>query len=229
MPSQFLKKSDSTRQRLITSAIALFNDHDIASVSIADIARSADLTSQAVYRYFSDKHEFMLQALQYDLDEVLHEVEKDIYGNPLPALTGEIWRSLQQSLIRHKFVNKVILTREPQVLETLLNSTLLARVGQLMVDEIVTGQELGITRPDVDIARLAESFRFLLANVLTPLLCENKYNSPEWLAASHFLLASVFYPIPDLTSPEAIVQFEEKCSKIGAEMVTRRQQLPQQT
>lgn len=221
MPNGLQKKSDSTRLRLIESAIDLLGAHDIASVSITDIARSAEVSSQAVYRYYSDKSELVMEAFRIDLANVVGELEESVKGHPLPALTGQIWRNLMDIMQHHTFANKCIVSREKIYLDALASSPEIAGIRKMMHKEIAIGQELGITRQDVDMTKLSNSFGFLFANVLMPMICEGKYNSPEWLSASHFLLASIFYPIPDFSTPEHIAQFEAQCARIGAEIASR--------
>jgi AcrR family transcriptional regulator len=54
------RKKAQTRERIADVAAGLFAKHTYEAVSIADVARAADVSDQTVYNYFSAKQELVL-------------------------------------------------------------------------------------------------------------------------------------------------------------------------
>lgn len=54
------RKKKETRQRIADAAAHLFAEHGFDAVSIAEVARAADVSEQTVYNYFPAKHDLAL-------------------------------------------------------------------------------------------------------------------------------------------------------------------------
>ena len=59
-PSLRARKKAETRERIADTAAALFSEHGYDAVSMADVARVADVSVQTAYNYFPSKHELVL-------------------------------------------------------------------------------------------------------------------------------------------------------------------------
>ncbi|ATQ30209.1 TetR/AcrR family transcriptional regulator [Rhodococcus ruber] len=57
-------KGRGTRQRLLSAATDLFDQHGYAGVRVSDITEAAGLSPGAFYRYFTDRRELMLVLLE---------------------------------------------------------------------------------------------------------------------------------------------------------------------
>jgi len=57
-----------------------------------------------------------------------------------------------------------------------------------------------------------------MLKMLLPLVFNGKYNSPEWLAVSSLVSATIFQPMPDLSSPESIAALEADMAALAAKM-----------
>lgn len=60
-----MSKGERTRQRIVEAAAELFNAQGFSGVSIADVAKSAELEKGSLYNHFSGKEELALASLEY--------------------------------------------------------------------------------------------------------------------------------------------------------------------
>lgn len=75
------RKKAQTRERLADVAAALFAEHGYDAVSIADVARSADVSDQTVYNYFPAKHDLVLdraEEIRLRYDRLVRERAADV-------------------------------------------------------------------------------------------------------------------------------------------------------
>lgn len=82
-----MSKGDETRQRIITNAAAIFNQHGFEGGSISELMKATGLKKGGIYRHFSSKEELAAEAFHYawkaatqarmhDLAEVPNSVDK---------------------------------------------------------------------------------------------------------------------------------------------------------
>lgn len=82
-----MSKGDETRQRIIASAAAIFNQHGFEGGSVAELMKATGLQKGGIYRHFSSKEELAAEAFDYawqaatdarmhDLDELPNSVDK---------------------------------------------------------------------------------------------------------------------------------------------------------
>jgi TetR/AcrR family transcriptional repressor of nem operon len=82
-----MNKGSQTRQRIIESAAAVFNQHGFEGASMSELMKATGLEKGGIYRHFSSKEELAAEAFQYawktatdarthDLDEVSNSVDK---------------------------------------------------------------------------------------------------------------------------------------------------------
>lgn len=101
------KKVEETRKRILDSTVELLEDGNPAAVRMADIARRAGITRQALYLHFSTRAELLIAAVQYvdtryDVDALLAPSREatdglerldlfiEAWGNFLPRVRGII-------------------------------------------------------------------------------------------------------------------------------------------
>ncbi|WP_052668600.1 TetR/AcrR family transcriptional regulator [Nitriliruptor alkaliphilus] len=76
---------ESTRDRLLRAASALFARHGFRGVGIRDIASGADVSGAAIYKHFKNKQEILAELLvgisEYLLDNAL-ELQQEHKGRP---------------------------------------------------------------------------------------------------------------------------------------------------
>lgn len=82
-----MSKGDTTRQRIVSEAAALFNKQGFAGSSMADLMEATGLEKGGIYRHFSSKEEVAAEAFDYawqaatdarmhDLDSVPNSVDR---------------------------------------------------------------------------------------------------------------------------------------------------------
>ena len=210
-----IRKSDATRAKIIDNAIKVFALNDFKDVSITSIAKDLDIAPQGIYRYFKDKSEIFSAALAHDIDTLQNQLIMGIQDEPLPYLTGVIWRNYANLVTNHPFAIKEVSRHSPESIAILSNLESTANIFRLIESEITVAQQSSIIRPDLNIPNAINSGKYFFANVLAPLLYEEKYGGVEWVSAMQVLLGSMFYPIPDVSSNEKVQAFEAKLTQLA--------------
>jgi len=182
-------------------------------VTFAEIARLAEITPQAIYRYFPQKKDLHLAAIGYDFELLMRSVLEKMDPKKLPSLSGQLWEHFAEQSKNHPLASRAIVSRRGPILDHIdrLDSTtdLVAHLSA----ELEIAQRLGLVRTDLPLTNIAKSLkRYLVFNNL-PLLLEGKFNAPEWYEVTNVILAVLFYPFPDLAVPQALNEFR---AKIGA-------------
>ena len=86
-----MSKGEQTRQRIVDTALALFEERGYAETTLRDIAEAAEISIGLTYRYFRRKEELVLALYEQLSAEVAAKVK-------LPAGTvGERWAALERT------------------------------------------------------------------------------------------------------------------------------------
>lgn len=67
--------SELRRHAILTAACQEFHERSVKSVSMADIARRAEIGKSTIYEYFSSKEDLIRQAGRWLLENYTHQVE----------------------------------------------------------------------------------------------------------------------------------------------------------
>lgn len=84
------RKKTQTRQHIADTAALLFAAHGYDQVSIADVARAAEVSDQTVYNYFPDKHDLVLDRAE----EFRDRLSLAITGRPAGTSPAHALRAL---------------------------------------------------------------------------------------------------------------------------------------
>lgn len=213
-------KAAATRCRLLAFAITAFADREFHTVSIAEISREAGLTPQAVYRYFKGKDELFRAALEHDVETLQNSVLSDIAEIPLPTLTGHVWRVYSSRIDAHPLARKVITSRDHDMLEFISRLPSTRALFDRINTELTAAQRHDVIRTDINVDLIMESAKYLFSFVSLPLLCDGKYNAPEWLRVTYLFTSAIFYPMPDLQQPGGLDEINAKMADLAEKMVT---------
>lgn len=200
--------------RIIRSAIHAFSAADFKDVSLAAIAEGVGLVPQAFYRYFANKSELFEAAWIFDVDEIHHEVLAKLAPLALPSLTGDFWKTYQASVESHPLAKKVMASRQSDLLDKFASLVSTAELMKKIESDLVEGQRLGILRQDQNFSAGMRGAGYLTTHVLMPLIFEGKYMGADWQDAVSVLVGNMFYPIPDLSTPENVDALERKMSRL---------------
>lgn len=72
-----------TKEQIMTTALDLFSQYGIKSVSMDDIARNMSISKRTIYEFFDDKENLLLEAIRYynnGMRNTLEELEKGPYS-----------------------------------------------------------------------------------------------------------------------------------------------------
>lgn len=81
-----MKRADITRNKIISSAISLFNTQGYRATSLSDITRSTGLTKGAIYGNFQNKDAVAVAAFEYAVEKVLSDLRIRIRKSPTAPL-----------------------------------------------------------------------------------------------------------------------------------------------
>jgi AcrR family transcriptional regulator len=79
------RKKQQTRQLIAETARRLFGEHGFERVTVAEIARSAEVSEQTVFNYFPTKEDLVYWRLQSFEDELLGTIRERSPGEPALA------------------------------------------------------------------------------------------------------------------------------------------------
>ena len=69
-----------TKEQVMTTALDMFSQYGIKSVSMDDIARNTGISKRTIYEFFEDKETLLQEAIKYHnntMRKILSELEKD--------------------------------------------------------------------------------------------------------------------------------------------------------
>lgn len=213
-------RPSAIRERIVRQAVAEFSTRGLTEVKITEIARPLGLASQAVYRYFKNREELFAAAVELDYSELVTEVLQSVEGNPLPLLTGATWYAFTELMPNHPLIRRVLMTRDAQHIRGLHDVAATELFTARSVAELQAAQRAGVVRDDVDVQMITRSMTNVRLQLALPLLAEGKYLSPEWTEITAISIASYFYPVLDVATPEGAMEVERKFRELAQSMLT---------
>jgi AcrR family transcriptional regulator len=203
-----------TRTRILDAAITLFAESSPKKVGIVDVAAAVGLSGPALYRYFRNRHDLYVAAVEEDLNRLLFASLRSVRSTPAPLIAGTWWPALIAAAQSHPLSVAAVLARDPTVLDVLSESEGVKLVEAALIADLRASHAAGILRQDIDFATLAPSMAYVVYNSAIPLIFAGKYNTPDWFAVLATVLAAGLYPVPNWSDPEATGAF------VGAVMST---------
>jgi AcrR family transcriptional regulator len=166
------RKKLRTRQLISETARRLFSERGFERVSIAEIAREADVSEQTVFNYFPSKEDLVYSGLETFEDQLLAAVRQRPPGQTVIAafsdfvleprglltVTDEAVARELMAVTRMIAASPALLAREQQILARYTDT-----LAQLIADE--TGSRAGDLRPYAAANALIGIHRALIAYV----------------------------------------------------------------
>lgn len=81
-----MSRSIQTKNKIIHSAISLFNTQGYRATSLSDITKSSGLTKGAIYGNFANKDAVAVAAFEFAVDKVILELRERIKNSPTAPL-----------------------------------------------------------------------------------------------------------------------------------------------
>jgi AcrR family transcriptional regulator len=95
------RKKQQTRQLIAETARRLFAERGFARVTVAEIARAADVSEQTVFNYFPTKEDLVYWRLESFEDELLTTIRERAPGESALAAFGRFVRAPRGLLAKH--------------------------------------------------------------------------------------------------------------------------------
>ncbi|TMC51432.1 MAG: TetR family transcriptional regulator [Chloroflexi bacterium] len=90
------RKKQQTRQQIFQAAHRLFSERGFDAVTVADIARLADVSEVTVFNYFPNKEDLFFAGMQFFEEQLLEAVRMRPRGEPaIRALKGRLLESVE--------------------------------------------------------------------------------------------------------------------------------------
>ncbi len=162
------KLSAATRETILQSAIRLFSEREVASVSTRAIAREARVSEATVFRYFPKKDEILETILTETTRSDYRQLEQllDLVDDPREKLLA-FCRQQAHFFCRHRALIGVSLREYlfQRPLDGRVRST--ARHSLATLREVLReGVSKGVFRGDLDVATAAMTFHGISNTVL---------------------------------------------------------------
>jgi AcrR family transcriptional regulator len=95
------RKKQQTRQHIAETARRLFGKRGFDRVTVAEVARDAEVSEQTVFNYFPTKEDLVYWRLQSFEDELLHVIREREPGEPVLAAFGRFILAARGLLADH--------------------------------------------------------------------------------------------------------------------------------
>jgi AcrR family transcriptional regulator len=166
------RKKQRTRQLLSETARSLFSERGFEQVSIAEIAREAEVSEQTVFNYFPSKEDLVYSGLEAFEEQLLAAIRERPVGRTVIAAFGEfvleprgLFAAEDDVVARELVAVARMIAASPALLarEQLIFARYTDTLAQLIAEE--TGARAGDPRPHVVANALIGVHRALLAYV----------------------------------------------------------------
>jgi AcrR family transcriptional regulator len=160
------RKKQLTRQQIAEAARTLFGERGFEQVTVAEIARAADVSTQTVFNYFPTKEDLVYWRLESFEDELLTAVRSRAPGESALAAFGRFvsaprgmlgdydaeTREALASLTRVIVSSPALLAREQQIFAR-FTEALAAELGGDVEARVAANAMMGVHRTLVDFTR----------------------------------------------------------------------------
>jgi AcrR family transcriptional regulator len=153
------RRSDAMRERLIEAATEVFAERGYDGAAVSRIARRAGVTTGAIYAYFSNKAELLLEVIRTRL-----KLQIEPYKNTYDGVEAPDSNELFLNMTRDRFVSDRPLTR------ALLLETFAAARRDPDVRAVVQDWLVEVSRPLADLVRRAQKAGMIDESIHAPTL-----------------------------------------------------------
>ena len=163
------EESGDVQSRLLDAAEACFAQYGLAKTTMEDVARSANMSRATVYRYFENRDDLLMGAVEREARRTAVVIKDRLEGIEDP---GEyIIEGIVQSLVeipKHEILSMIHNADAVGLTSRLvLNSERLANVAlEFVLPVIEPAREKGLLRENVDIDSMIEWIYRLLGSYL---------------------------------------------------------------
>ncbi len=160
------RKKQLTRQQIAEAARQLFGERGFEAVTVAEIARAADVSTQTVFNYFPTKEDLVYWRLESFEDELLSTIRDRPAGDSALAAFGRFVRAPRgmlgdydaearealAALTRMIVSSPALLAREQQIFAR-FTAALAEELGGDIEAQVAANAMMGVHRALVDFTR----------------------------------------------------------------------------
>jgi AcrR family transcriptional regulator len=87
----FQRRKELKQRNILEAALVLFMKHGVQKVSIAEIAKEANVSQVTIYNYFESKHKLIHEVFIYYINKATYDFEQIVFSNkPFPEKIKQI-------------------------------------------------------------------------------------------------------------------------------------------
>src|SRR4051794_13755697 len=193
-----LPAESSTRDRLLSAAVEVFVEQGYEGARVQDIARSAGMTTGAIYANFRGKGELLFDAIGAragaEMDAIITEARSRETREFLEDLGDRLLQPREQAPL---LVDAIAAARRDDELAAALRHRLNAR-EEMLIELVEGGQRAGTIEPSVDAHAFARfSMTLAMGALVMRTLRMTQPDAPAWHNLLSLLLDAVFQETSD--------------------------------
>lgn len=77
----FERRREQKKMNILEAALALFMEYGVQKISIAEIAKKANVSQVTIYNYFDSKHNLVREVFLYYVDKAMDEFDQILNGD----------------------------------------------------------------------------------------------------------------------------------------------------
>ncbi|MDX5475562.1 MAG: TetR/AcrR family transcriptional regulator [Bacillaceae bacterium] len=146
----FQKRREQKKVNILKGALALFMEYGIQKVSIAEIAKKANVSQVTIYNYFESKHNLVHEVFTYYINKVSEEFESLMKSDiPFPEKVKQIiFNKKEAANSIHEELYQYFM-KEYNEDVNYLEKIYIQRIFPLIVQLLDEGKEQGYVDPDL--------------------------------------------------------------------------------
>jgi len=161
-----LGKGAATRLRILTCAVARLAGEGFRQTSVAQVARDAGVTAQAVHAHFGSKEALFHAAFEHDVEDLLDVVTTRFTAGVEPTAPLTLIGALLDELDAHPLARRILQGREADRTRELLDLPAFTRTRARLTALVTGAQQGGTLRDDLAPEALAGALETLILALL---------------------------------------------------------------
>ena len=150
--------SEETRERIRRAIVGLFSEGLFHDVGIRDICRRTGVAPKTIYKYFGNKEELLLTAIEPDLRRLTNEMEQAASGTGEPAeRLAAVAHAFVSFYFRNLPIARIVFLNIPAAYFVAQPAFVQSRQLDVLERLIQEGQAGGSIRSDVTATELVEA------------------------------------------------------------------------
>jgi len=182
---------------------------------MVDVAKAVGISGPALYRYFRNRDELYLAAVEYDLDELMFGILREFAHEPKPIMGGKVWDAYSVRYVDHPLASEAVTSRDPKVLDLVRDCASTQLLLRAFAEEHTAAYQAGIFRQDISDEALCRQASYMVYSASIPLILAGKHYTDEWFSVQGVVIAAAFYPVPNWFDEAEVGAFVARVAALG--------------